>query len=873
MNNILKRSFALLLALFMCLSVLPLQTLAAENATVAADYLSKCTKYGTYVLLEAANSTDYIKTLPCSAATDSSSKDVRRLHKGETLASTAIYKNSAGNLWYYVTTTDGKSGYIFGETAKFSSIAGNAVISDIKLGTTTPKRGSGVAITGSVSTTSLGTVTINSVTGVLKDAQGATQTKTITTGFSNISKTALNNDLKFGSLCRGPGSLTITIKCSTRYIADGTTMGTKSAEAKQTLNFTVQDTYKVIYNANGGSDAPASQTKTYGKNLTLTSSVPTRTHYTFLGWSTNKSATSATYAAGGTLKTDVYSGDITLYAVWKYTPPANYLDRCTKYGTYLLLEAANSTDYIKTLPCSSSTDASSKNVRQLTKGETLAALEIYKNTAGNYWYKVITTNGEEGYIFGEAATFTSIGGNAVLSDVTIATTTPKRGSSVDIGGSLSTTALGTVTIDSVTGVLKDALGNTQSKTITSGYGDISKTALNTDLKFANLCRGPGSLTITATGSCKYIANGTTLGTKTTEVKQTLNFTVQDTYQVIYNANGGSNAPAAQTKTYGKNLTLTTSVPTRSGYSFLGWSTSKSATSAAYAAGATLKTDVYSGDITLYAVWKQNEVKLIAPTLKASNVASTGKIKLSWNKVDGAAKYQIVRSLDNKNWEHLAYSTGTSATNTKTDAGKTYYYKIRAIDANGNKSAYSNIVSRMCDLPRPTLSVSNVASTGKIKLSWSKIEGATKYQIVRSLDNQNWEHLAYSTGTTATNTKTDAGKTYYYKIRAIHSNSSANSAYSAVVSRTCDLAQPKAQIKLNTKGKPLIYWAAVEGAVEYKVYIYDANGKLLNTATLTNVKITHTSAVPGTTYKYRVEAIHSNSAANSAKSNLVSIKSK
>ena len=41
------------------------------------------------------------------------------------------------------------------------------------------------------------------------------------------------------------------------------------------------DTYTVNYNANGGTGAPGNQTKTYGQNLTLSSTVPTRTNYTF----------------------------------------------------------------------------------------------------------------------------------------------------------------------------------------------------------------------------------------------------------------------------------------------------------------------------------------------------------------------------------------------------------------------------------------------------------------------------------------------------------------------------------------------------------------------------------------------------------------
>ena len=72
-------------------------------------------------------------------------------------------------------------------------------------------------------------------------------------------------------------------------------------------------TFTVSYNANGGTGAPASQTKTYGVNLTLSSTIPTRAGYAFKGWA--KSSTGAVaYPAGGT-----YSDNsaVTLYAVWE----------------------------------------------------------------------------------------------------------------------------------------------------------------------------------------------------------------------------------------------------------------------------------------------------------------------------------------------------------------------------------------------------------------------------------------------------------------------------------------------------------------------------------------------------------------------------
>lgn len=73
-------------------------------------------------------------------------------------------------------------------------------------------------------------------------------------------------------------------------------------------------TYTVSYNANGGSGAPGSQTKTWGQNLTLSSTKPTRSLYNFKGWGTSSGSTSASYQPGGTYSTNAA---ITLYAVWE----------------------------------------------------------------------------------------------------------------------------------------------------------------------------------------------------------------------------------------------------------------------------------------------------------------------------------------------------------------------------------------------------------------------------------------------------------------------------------------------------------------------------------------------------------------------------
>lgn len=72
-----------------------------------------------------------------------------------------------------------------------------------------------------------------------------------------------------------------------------------------------------------------------------------------------------------------------------------------------------------------------------------------------------------------------------------------------------------------------------------------------------------------------------------------------TYTISYNANGGSGAPAAQTKTHGVALTLSSTVPTRDGYTFKGWATSSTG-AVAYAPGASFTANA---NTVLYAVWE------------------------------------------------------------------------------------------------------------------------------------------------------------------------------------------------------------------------------------------------------------------------------
>lgn len=91
----------------------------------------------------------------------------------------------------------------------------------------------------------------------------------------------------------------------------------------------------ITYNGNGGSNVPASQTKTYGTNLTLSTTIPTRVGYKFASWNTKADGTGTTYQSGGTYTSNTAT---TLYAIWQRVAQAPTISsikvvRCTASGT------------------------------------------------------------------------------------------------------------------------------------------------------------------------------------------------------------------------------------------------------------------------------------------------------------------------------------------------------------------------------------------------------------------------------------------------------------------------------------------------------------------------------------------------------------
>lgn len=127
-------------------------------------------------------------------------------------------------------------------------------------------------------------------------------TYTVASGTKTINKQHSSRDVSFS--------------CSFNFDVtwDGTHSDTKTASGS--INVGAKTSYVISYNASGGTNAPANQTKWYGETLIITSSVPTKMYYTFKGWGTYPNTTEVVYPAGSSYTNNQ---EHVLYAVWEAT--------------------------------------------------------------------------------------------------------------------------------------------------------------------------------------------------------------------------------------------------------------------------------------------------------------------------------------------------------------------------------------------------------------------------------------------------------------------------------------------------------------------------------------------------------------------------
>lgn len=204
------------------------------------------------------------------------------------------------------------------------------------------------------------------------------------------------------------------------------------------------------------------------------------------------------------------------------------------------------------------------------------------------------------------------------------------------------------------------------------------------------------------------------------------------------------------------------------------------------------TDLQASGKDIYTGYGLLNLNLAIQTAKGRFVTSTSpkKVKatrksfesvaITWEPVAWADRYQVYRATaENATYNKIKVIHVKELTegggnikyiDTGLDTGKTYYYKIRAVSEYQDKfkySGYSTVVNAKPTLLAPEISLT--ASTGKISISWGKINGAEGYGVFRSTSkNGTYTRIKKITnGSTLTfvDTSVKAGTTYYYKVRA------------------------------------------------------------------------------------------------------------
>lgn len=391
------------------------------------------------------------------------------------------------------------------------------------------------------------------------------------------------------------------------------------------------------------SNMPVDQTKTFGQLMTISNLVPTREGYTFAGWYTQSNGTGTKYNPGSNYAADQNGGTVNLYAKW--TP-----------WTYKI-------KYDKNVSSSSSSQAVNNMPEDQSKTQEInVILSDNKPTRNGYIFNGWQVNGT-GMIYQPGATFSQDGDSNGATITLKAKWTPWKH---------------TVHFD------KNVPASSKSQTVSNIPSDVTKTfdqklTLNStkptrkgySFKEWNTKADGSGTSYAAGGTYDQDHNG---GTVTLYAIWTA-----WTHTVTYNKNVPSNAPSNttavtnlpgnQTKTYEKNLTLSTTKPSRTGYNFVEWNTQADGKGTSYKSGSVYSYDRDSngGTVTLYAIW------------------TPWKHTVTYNKnVPASSKSQTVNSLPG-NQTKIYDQTLTLSNNTPTRTG--YTFKEWNTQADGKGTSY------------------------------------------------------------------------------------------------------------------------------------------------------------------------------------------
>ncbi len=386
----------------------------------------------------------------------------------------------------------------------------------------------------------------------------------------------------------------------------------------------------------GGTGEPTAETIEKGTSYTISTTVPAKTGYAFKGWATSTISSvdgelTVAYLPGETI--DVVSSDMTLLAVWRASTYTVSFDRnySTSSGGGSVVMSLRENSVSPSAVINNPND-SIVDTKIVTYGSPYGELPVVTRTGYTFegWY----TRATGGTKIESTTRVTAPRDHTLYAHWTAGTTTP-------------TTV--TVSFNYNGGSTVGVPYSRKDVTYGGTYGELP-TATRTGYTFAGW----------------YTAvNGGTRVTASTKVMNASNHTLYahwtgNPITISYDANGGTGEPAAESGRIGTAYTISTTVPTRTDYTFKGWSTSSSATIASYTAGGTIPAESVVSDITLYAVWAQNNQAPNKPTV-TQKTKTTSSITLNITGTDP----------DNDNLTYDIYMNGKKiGTTSKVASGAT-----------------------------------------------------------------------------------------------------------------------------------------------------------------------------------------------------------